>query len=71
MYRAARQEDAKVVCELEANPPNVNFTWTFNGTENIDIPASDIYTDLTRSTVRYVPDSENVSSTSGSDAIRN
>ena len=44
----------------------VNFTWSFNGTnaENIDIPTSDIYTEDTKSTAKYVPNSENVSNAS-------
>lgn len=63
MYSAGRGDVVKVVCELEANPPNVNFTWSFNGTnaENIDIPTSDLYTERTKSTARYKPNAENVS----------
>lgn len=65
VYSVGRREVVKVVCELEANPmSNVNFTWTFNGTnaENIDIPTSDVYTEpRAKSTAKYVPNSEHVS----------
>lgn len=53
----------QVVCELEANPTKVNFTWKFNGTnaENIDIPTSDILNEQYKSVATYKPNAENVS----------
>lgn len=67
VYSAARGEILKVLCELEANPTNVNITWRFNGTnaENIDIPTSHIRTERTKSTAKYVPNSEQVSRVNG------
>lgn len=53
----------RVLCELEARPSNVNFTWFFNGTnaENVAIPTSNIFSENATSTATYVPHSENVS----------
>ncbi|XP_053986545.1 protein sidekick-like isoform X3 [Hylaeus volcanicus] len=53
-YGMARQETMKIPCELEANPPDVSFTWKFNNTmEAIDIPQSQVTSERTRSTVSY------------------
>lgn len=51
----------KVACELEANPQNVTFTWAFNGTNGENVLTSEIYSELTKSLVKYEPKSENVS----------
>lgn len=63
VYSVGRGEAVRVVCEMEANPSNVNFTWKFNGTnaENVDIPTSEILTESHKSVATYKPNSENVS----------
>src|SRR6266487_1279915 len=37
-YGVAQHEEAKITCEVEADPPNVIFQWGFNNTseENLD-----------------------------------
>lgn len=62
MYNIARGETAKIICELEANPTDVNFTWKFNTTtiETIDLPASLIAVDRAKSIAHYTPMVEQV-----------
>ena len=61
-YNIGRREVAKVVCELEANPHDVIFTWKFNSSmsESLDIPASDIQIDRSKSIAHYTPMTEHV-----------
>ncbi|KAJ9593654.1 hypothetical protein L9F63_014794, partial [Diploptera punctata] len=60
VHGVARQETARIQCELEANPQDgIHFTWKFNNTaEMIDIPASHFMTDRSRSTAVYTPMTE-------------
>lgn len=59
VYGAARQEIVRITCELEANPTDVQFIWKFNNSaETIDIPASHVATEKTRSTAAYTPMTE-------------
>ena len=60
MHGVARQEAAKILCELDANPQDsIHFTWKFNNTaEVIDIPASHFTMDRYRSTASYTPMTE-------------
>ncbi|KAJ9582203.1 hypothetical protein L9F63_003442, partial [Diploptera punctata] len=60
VHGVARQETARILCELEANPQDgIHFTWKFNNTaEVIDIPASHFTTDRSRSTAAYTPMTE-------------
>ncbi|GLV36591.1 sidestep VIII [Carabus blaptoides fortunei] len=59
VFGVARQETARIPCELEANPQDVQFTWKFNNSgETIDIPQSHIATDRTRSIAAYTPMTE-------------
>jgi hypothetical protein len=60
VHGVARQEAAKILCELDANPHDVvHFTWRFNNTaEIIDIPASHFTTDRARSMASYTPMTE-------------
>ncbi|KAL0127606.1 hypothetical protein PUN28_003118 [Cardiocondyla obscurior] len=59
VFGVARQETAKIPCELEANPPEVSFTWKFNNTmEAVDIPQAHVTSDRTRSTASYTPMTE-------------
>lgn len=62
IYNVARQETAKVICELESNPNDLNFTWKFNNTiaESIDLPASLIAVDRAKSIAHYTPMVEQV-----------
>ncbi|KAK9695054.1 Immunoglobulin domain [Popillia japonica] len=59
-YGIARQERARIPCELEANPVSgLAFTWKFNNSaEAIDIPASHIFTDGANSHALYIPMTE-------------
>lgn len=55
----ARHEVARVVCEVEANPPDVTFYWRFNNTsETVDIPQSHVIHDKLRSVASYTPMTE-------------
>lgn len=59
VFGVARQETARIPCELEANPPEVTFTWKFNNTmETIDIPQAQVISERTRSTASYTPMTE-------------
>ncbi|XP_017877995.1 nephrin-like isoform X2 [Ceratina calcarata] len=59
VFGVARQETAKIPCELEANPPEVTFTWKFNNTmEAIDIPQAHVTSERTRSIASYTPMTE-------------
>jgi len=45
-----------VSCEIEANPPEVQFMWRFNNTsETVDIPQAHISSEHLRSTASYRP----------------
>ncbi|XP_076302461.1 uncharacterized protein LOC143220754, partial [Lasioglossum baleicum] len=59
VFGVARQETARIRCELEANPPEVTFMWKFNNTmEAIDIPQAHVTRERTRSTASYTPMTE-------------
>ncbi|XP_011352005.1 nephrin isoform X3 [Ooceraea biroi] len=59
VFGVARQETAKIPCELEANPPEVSFTWKFNNTmEAVDIPQAHVTSDRTHSMAFYTPMTE-------------
>lgn len=59
-YGIARQERARIPCELEANPVSgLSFTWKFNNSaEALDIPASHIFSDGANSHALYIPMTE-------------
>ena len=43
IYGVAKQEDAKIKCTVDANPPDVEFSWTFNNSaESIDVATNHI-----------------------------
>lgn len=59
VFAAARQEQITISCELEANPPEVSFTWKFNNTmEAVDIAQAQVMIEGTRSTAAYTPMTE-------------
>lgn len=59
MIGIARQETAKVSCEVEANPPEVKFSWRFNSTLGIlDLLPSNIMTEGVRSVAAFTPATE-------------
>nr|CAD7440879.1 unnamed protein product [Timema bartmani] len=59
VHGVARQETARVMCEVDANPSEVHFIWKFNNSaEMVDIQASHFTTDRTRSVASYVPMTE-------------
>ncbi|XP_052863165.1 nephrin-like [Anopheles cruzii] len=59
-YNIGRNELAKIVCELEANPTNVTFSWKYNTSvaESLDIPASEVLSDRTKSVAHFKPVTE-------------
>lgn len=59
VYGVARGELAKIPCELEANPTDVQFLWKFNNSADIiDIPQNQVSVDRARSIVGYKPFTE-------------
>lgn len=59
IYGVARQETARIPCELEGNPTDIQFTWKFNNTADaVDIPVSHVHTDRARSVAAYTPMTE-------------
>jgi len=43
VYGVAKQENAQIKCVVDANPPEVEFKWTFNNSaESIDVAASHV-----------------------------
>ncbi|XP_034940665.1 neural cell adhesion molecule 2-like [Chelonus insularis] len=59
IHGVAKQEKANISCQVEANPPEVEFRWTFNNSaESIDVAAGHIVKSGTTSTVSYTPMTE-------------
>ncbi|KAH8294938.1 hypothetical protein KR018_004471 [Drosophila ironensis] len=59
VYGIAKQEDAKVMCSVDANPREVEFSWTFNNSaESIDVATNHIMRSGTTSIVTYTPITE-------------
>ncbi|XP_075223837.1 nephrin-like [Lycorma delicatula] len=55
----ARGETVRVLCEVEANPPEVDFSWKFNSSrETIDLPPKHFTVDKTRSLAGFTPRTE-------------
>ncbi|XP_066142952.1 uncharacterized protein side-VIII isoform X1 [Euwallacea fornicatus] len=59
IFGAAKQETVRIPCEVEANPPDVEFTWKFNNSADAyEISSEHIYTENTRSVAKFVPVTE-------------
>lgn len=59
IYGVAKQEMAKITCQVEANPPDVLFRWTFNNSaDSVDVAAAHIAKSGTSSQVSYTPMTE-------------
>ncbi|KAK9743646.1 hypothetical protein QE152_g8454 [Popillia japonica] len=59
VYGVAKQEMAKITCQVEANPPDVQFRWTFNNSaDSVDVAAAHIAKSGTSSQVSYTPMTE-------------
>lgn len=44
VYGVAKQEEAQINCVVDANPHEVDFSWTFNNSaENVDVATNHIY----------------------------
>lgn len=61
-YNVGRGEIAKINCEVEANPTDVQFVWKFNTSvlETLDMPSSNIMNDRSKSIAHYKPMTEHV-----------
>ncbi|XP_046997688.1 nephrin-like [Schistocerca americana] len=60
MYGVARQETARVSCEVESNPGDgLSFSWRFNNSaDSTDIAAALVVVDRSRSVALYTPHTE-------------
>ncbi|KAL1513584.1 hypothetical protein ABEB36_002979 [Hypothenemus hampei] len=60
IYGVAKQERAEIVCQVDANPPEVQFKWTFNNSaESVDVSQTHIAKSGTStSVVSYTPMTE-------------
>lgn len=61
-HNVGRGEIAKISCEVEANPTDVQFVWKFNTSvlETLDMPSSNIMNDRSKSIAHYKPMTEHV-----------
>ncbi|CAO1440615.1 unnamed protein product [Diamesa serratosioi] len=59
-HNVGRGEIAKISCEVEANPTDVQFVWKFNTSvlETLDMPSSNIMNDRSKSIAHYKPMTE-------------
>ncbi|XP_031341618.1 nephrin-like [Photinus pyralis] len=60
IYRTSVQNRVEIRCELEANPPDVEFTWKFkyNDGNIVNLPENFITSEGTVSTIYYTPSSD-------------
>ncbi|CAH1186722.1 unnamed protein product [Phyllotreta striolata] len=59
IYGVAKQERAQISCVVDANPPDVQFRWTFNNSaDSVDVSQSYIARSGTSSVVSYTPMTE-------------
>ncbi|EDW63172.2 uncharacterized protein Dvir_GJ11152 [Drosophila virilis] len=59
VYGVAKQEEAQIKCVVDANPHEVDFSWTFNNSaENVDVATNHIYRMGTTSILTYTPFTE-------------
>nr|XP_015837001.1 PREDICTED: nephrin isoform X2 [Tribolium castaneum] len=59
IYGVAKQEQAQITCQVDANPPDVQFRWTFNNSaDSVDVAQSHIARSGTSSVVSYTPMTE-------------
>ena len=55
-YAVGRYEDAEVTCQVDANPRQQSFQWTFNNTaDTIDVPQGRFTSSITHSIITYSP----------------
>ncbi|XP_066262553.1 nephrin-like isoform X2 [Euwallacea similis] len=56
IYGVAKQERAEIVCQVDANPPEVNFKWTFNNSaDSIDVTYIHKKINASTSILSYAP----------------
>ncbi|KAJ3638861.1 hypothetical protein MTP99_002191 [Tenebrio molitor] len=59
IYGVAKQEQAQITCQVDANPPDIQFRWTFNNSaDSVDVAQSHIARSGTSSVVSYTPMTE-------------
>lgn len=59
IYGVAKQEKAQIICQIDANPSDVQFRWTFNNSaDSVDVAQSHIIRSGTSSIVSYTPITE-------------
>lgn len=59
IYGVAKQERAQISCQVDANPQDIHFRWTFNNSADlVDVAQSHIARSGTSSIVSYTPMTE-------------
>lgn len=60
IYGVSRNEETKILCEVESSPPPISFRWSFNNTaEIVDVPETRIHMGTRYlSTLAYKPATE-------------
>lgn len=59
IHGVAKSEEAKIRCEVDANPSDVQFRWMFNNSaDSVDVAANHIARSGTSSIVTYIPITE-------------
>lgn len=59
VHGVAKQERASIECQVDANPPEVEFRWTFNNSaESLELDRKHVSMHGTSSTATYTPNIE-------------
>ena len=59
VYGTLKYETISLVCEVEANPTEVSFHWTFNNSRDLnDISSTEFTSDRTVSKLNYTPETD-------------
>nr|CAH7769565.1 unnamed protein product [Callosobruchus chinensis] len=59
IYGIAKQERAQIACQVDANPSDLQFRWTFNNSaDSVDVAQAHVHRSGTTSIVSYTPVTE-------------
>jgi Immunoglobulin domain len=59
VHGVAKQERARIACNVDANPPDLTFRWTFNNSaDSVDVQSALVSQTGTQSWLSYTPMTE-------------